>query len=181
MRVKGPLLAWTTGTPAYYGYTGNQEVVWKSIPLPSLPIRKCLIEVVGLTQRWNNENLNKGPACLTISDHIIPIKVKRWFKSLVSEAVNLPHIRQYVNANRLSKSPAATLSISRPAITGDISVDLAPLIESHVPFNQEIGWPRAGARWHPRTKIVEIKSGVNLLENKDRDVLDQIVQNIFKF
>ncbi|CAC5397076.1 unnamed protein product [Mytilus coruscus] len=86
-------------------------------------------------------------------------EVKRRFKALVSEAVNRPQIRQYVDAKRLSESPATTLTISHPNIVGDtISVDLAPLIKSHAPFKPEFGWPRSGARWPSWAKIEEIKA-----------------------
>ncbi|XP_052072249.1 protein mab-21-like 3 [Mytilus californianus] len=155
----GSSLVWTTGTPAYYGYNGNKEVVRTSIPLPSAPAGKCFTQLKGLIQKWDNERLNEGLACLTIDDHIIPIKVKRRFKALVSEAVNRPKIRQYVDAQRLSESPAATLTIRHPKIAGEtISVDLAPLIEGHLSFKPEFGWPRSGSRWPSRTKIEEIKT-----------------------
>ncbi|XP_063449019.1 protein mab-21-like 3 [Mytilus trossulus] len=157
----GSSLGWTTGTPAYYGYNsnGNKEVVRTSFPLPAAPVGKCFIQITGLVKTWDNERLNEGPACLSIDDHIIPIKVKRRFKALVSEAVNRPRIRQYVDAQRLSESPAATLTIRHHKIAGEtISVDLAPLIEGHVPFKTEFGWPRPGARWPSSTKIQEIKT-----------------------
>ncbi|XP_071177922.1 protein mab-21-like 3 [Mytilus edulis] len=153
----GSSLDWGIGTPSYYGYNGSNELVLSWIPLPSPPPGKCLIEVGGLTQRWNNEGLNEGPACLTIDDHIIPIRVKRRFKVLVSEAVNRPHIYQFVDARRLSESPATTLIISHPNIVGDtISVDLTPLIKSHASFQPEFGWPRSGAIWPSCIKIQEI-------------------------
>ncbi|XP_076106668.1 protein mab-21-like 3 [Mytilus galloprovincialis] len=152
-------LAWTTRKPAYYGYNENKEVVRTSIPLPAAPVGKCLTQIPGSIQRWDNARLNEGPACLTIDDDIIPIKVKRRFKALLSEAVNRPRIRKYVDAQRLSESPAATLTIHHPKIAGQtISVDLAPLIEGHLPFKPEFGWPRPGARWPSYTTIQEIKT-----------------------
>jgi hypothetical protein len=101
---------------------------------------------------------NEGQSCLTVDDNLIPINVKRRFKQLVSEAVNQPQIQQFVDAKRLSESPAATLSISHPGIAGDcVSVDLAPLVEAHLPFQPEFGWPRSNARWPSRSKIAQIK------------------------
>ncbi|XP_071177923.1 protein mab-21-like 3 [Mytilus edulis] len=161
----GSSLDWGIATPSYYGYNGSNELVLSWIPLPSPPPGKCLIEVGGLTQRWNNEGLNDGPACLTIDDHIIPISVKRWFKALVSEAINRPHIRQYVDAKRLSESPATALIICHPYIVGDqVSVDLTPLIKSHDSFKPEFEWPRPGARWPFRAMIEEIiAEGIHLV------------------
>ncbi|VDI50356.1 Hypothetical predicted protein [Mytilus galloprovincialis] len=155
----GSSFSWSTGTPAYYGFNGNNEVVRTSIPLPSAPVGKCFTDISGTIPKWNSERSNEGPACLTIDNDIIPIKVKRRFKALVSEAVNRPQIRQYVDAKRLSESPAATLTISHPNIAGGtISVDLAPIIKLHIPFKPEFGWPRSGARWPSCTKIQEIKT-----------------------
>ncbi|XP_071177921.1 cyclic GMP-AMP synthase-like receptor 1 [Mytilus edulis] len=155
----GSSLDWGIGTPSYYRYNGNNDVVRSSIPLPSAPTGKCVTQVAGLTHKWNNGRFNEGPACLTIGDHIIPIKVKRRFKALVSEAVNRLNIRQYVDAKPASESPAATLIISHPNIVGDtISVDLTPLIEAHLSFKPEFGWPRSGAKWPSFTKHEEIKA-----------------------
>jgi hypothetical protein len=57
------------------------------------------------------------------------------------------------------RSPAATLSISHPKIAGDcVSVDLAPLVEAHLPFRPEFGWPRSNARWPSGSKIHQIKA-----------------------
>jgi hypothetical protein len=52
-------------------------------------------------------------------------------------------IQRFVDAKRLSESPAATLSISHPNIVEEycVSVDLAPLVETHLPFIQKFGWP----------------------------------------
>ncbi|XP_063447830.1 protein mab-21-like 3 [Mytilus trossulus] len=161
----GSFMNWTPGTPAYYNFSENMEVVKTPIPLPSSPVGKCLFRIPGIIEHWNMERLNEGPACLTIDDHIIPIRVKRRFKALVSEAVNRPHICQYVDARRLSESPATTLIIRHPYLVGDqISVDLTPLIKSHASFKPEFGWPRPGARWPSRTKIDEILAeGIHLV------------------
>ncbi|CAG2205567.1 unnamed protein product [Mytilus edulis] len=141
----GSSFRWSTGTPAYYGFNESNEVVKSSIPLPSAPVGKCFTQIVGTIPKWNNERSNEGPACLTIA--------------LVSEAVNRPQIRQYVDAKRLSESPAATLTISHPNIAGGtISVDLAPIIKLHIPFKPEFGWPRSRARWPSWAKIEEIKA-----------------------
>ncbi|CAG2257888.1 unnamed protein product [Mytilus edulis] len=161
----GSFMVWTPGTPAYYNFSENREVVKTPIPLPSAPVGKCFTDIPGTIQHWNKERLNEGPACLTIDDHIIPIRVKRRFKALVSEAINRPDIRPYVDARRLSESPATTLIICHPHIVGDqISVDLTPLIKSHASFKSEFGWPRPGARWPSRAKIEEIKAeGIHLV------------------
>lgn len=155
-----PSLVWCSGTPAYYGFDENkQQVVSKSVSLPSPPVGKCFTQVGGVIEKWDQQRLNEGQSCLTVGNHIIPIKVKRLFKQLVGEAVNRPQIRQFVDAKRLSESPAATLSISHPNIAGDcVSVDLAPLIEGHLPFKPEFGWPRAKARWPLGRKIDQIKA-----------------------
>jgi hypothetical protein len=112
----------------------------------------------GIIEKWDQKRLNEGQSCLTVDDNLIPINVKRRFKQLVSEAVNQPQIQQFVDAKMLSESPAATLSISDPDIAGDcVSVDLAPLIEAHLLFQPEFGWPRPNARWPSRSKIAQIK------------------------
>lgn len=154
-----PSLVWCSITHAYYGFDENKEVVSKTVSLPSAPVGKCFTKVGGIIEKWDQQRLNEGQSCLTVGDHLIPIKVKRLFKQLVGEAVNRPQIRQFVDAKRLSESPAATLSISHPNIAGDcVSVDLAPLIEGHLPFKPEFGWPRAKARWPLGRKIDQIKA-----------------------
>jgi hypothetical protein len=39
-----------------------------------------------------------------------------------------------------------------------VSVDLAPLVEAHVPFKPEFGWPRSNACWPSGSKIDQIKA-----------------------
>ena len=148
-------------TPAYYEFDENkQQVVKSSLSLPRPPVGKCFIPENGLIKKWDQKRLNGGQSCLTVDDHLIPFKVKRRFKQLVSEAVNQLGIQRFVDAKRLSESPAATLSISHPNIVEGycVSVDLAPLVEAHLPFIQEIGWPRSSARWPSRSKIDQIKA-----------------------
>ena len=101
----------------------------------------------GIIEKWDENRLNEGESCLTVDDHLIPINVKRRFKQLVSKAVNESEIGKFVDAKRLSDSPAITLSITHPKIAiGCISVDLAPLVEAHLPFKPEFGWPISIAR-----------------------------------
>ena len=157
-----PSLVWGSAvyTPAYYEFDENkQQVVKSSVPLPSPPVGKCFMSVNGIIEKWDQKRLNEGQSCLTVDDYLIPFKVKRRFKQLVSEAVNQLGIQRFVDAKRLSESPAATLSISHPNIVEGyyVSVDLAPLIEAHLPFTQEFGWPRSSARWPSRRKIDQIK------------------------
>jgi hypothetical protein len=148
-------------TPAYYKFDENkQQVVKSSVSLPSPPVGKCFIPENGIIEKWDQKRLNEGQSCLTVDDHLIPFKVKRRFKQLVSEAVNQLGIQQFVDVKRLSESPAATLSISHPNIVEGyrVSVDLAPLVEAHLPFIQGFGWPRSSARWPSRSKIDQIKA-----------------------
>jgi hypothetical protein len=99
-----PSLVWTSGTPAYYGFDENkQQVVRTSVSLPSPPVGKCLVQVGGIIEKWDQQRLNEGQSCLTVGDHLIPIKVKRRFKQLVGEAVNRPQIRKFVDARRLTE------------------------------------------------------------------------------
>jgi hypothetical protein len=154
-----PSLVWCSRTPAYYGFDENKQVVRTSVPLPSPPVGNCFTEMREIIAQWDQQRLNEGQSCLTVGNDLIPIKVKRRFKQLVGEAVNRPQIRKFVDAKRLSESPAATLSISHPNIAGDcINVDLAPLIEGHLPFRPEFGWPRSNARWPSGSKIDQIKA-----------------------
>ena len=154
-----PSLVWCSRTPAYYGFDENKQVVRTSVPLPSPPVGNCFTEMREIIAQWDQQRLNEGQSCLTVGNDLIHIKVKRRFKQLVGEAVNRPQIRKFVDAKRLSESPAATLSISHPNIAGDcINVDLAPLIEGHLPFRPEFGWPRSNARWPSGSKIDQIKA-----------------------
>jgi hypothetical protein len=158
-----PSYVWDSAvyTPAYYEFDENkQQVVKSSLSLPSPPVGKCVIPENGLIKKWDQKRLNEGQSCLTVDDHLIPFNVKRRFKQLVSEAVNQLGIQRFVDAKRLSESPAATLSISHPNIVEEycVSVDLAPLVETHLPFIQKFGWPRSSARWPSRSKIDQIKA-----------------------
>ena len=129
-----------------------------SLASPPVPVGKCSLQLNGIIEKWDQQRLNEGQSCLTVDDHLIPIYVKKRFKQLVSEAVNQPDIQQFVDAKRLSESPAVTLSITRPKNAGDsISVDLAPLVEARLPFKPEFGWPRPNASWPSESKIDEIK------------------------
>lgn len=157
-------LVWSSKSSCHnYGFDENNQVVRKGLTLPDPPIGKGFISLSGIIPKWNREGINDGPACLTIDDDIIPIKVKRRFKSLVGEAVNRPHIRKYVDAKRLSDSPATTLTITHPKIAGDsVSVDLTPLIESCAPFRDWLRWPRPEAQWPSDEKEEKLKSiGLN--------------------
>ena len=155
-----PSLVWGSSTPACYGFDENkQSVVSKSIPLPSPPVGKGFIQVNEIIPKWDQKGLNEGQSCLTVGNHLIPIKVKRRFKQLVSEAVNQPQFQEFVDAKRLSESPAVTLSITHSKIPeGSVSVDLAPLIEAHLLFQPEFGWPRPNALWPSKSKIAQIKA-----------------------
>lgn len=99
-----PYWSWTTWTPAYYKFDGNKEVVRTLSPLPPAPVGKYVTKFSATIPEWNKKRLNEGPACLTIGHHIIPLKVKKRCKALVSEAVKQPCIRQYVDAKRLSQN-----------------------------------------------------------------------------
>lgn len=136
----------------------NDEVVKTSTPLAEAPVGKCTLNSKQTIQKWYKEGLNKGPACLTIDDHIIPKEVKRRFKELVSKAVNRPQMKKKVKVQRLSDSPAATLMISDPNNEGTpISVDLAPLIKAQLPFEPKFGrLKNPGVAWPSDKKIKEI-------------------------
>lgn len=162
----GSTFVWGPGKPIYYGMDrNNKEVVQTTTPLAEAPVGKCTLSSKQTIQKWDKEGLNKGSACLTIDHHIIPQKVKRRFKELVSEAVNRPEMQDKVKVQRLSESPAATLTINDPNNAGDpISVDLAPLIKASAPFISQFGWPRPGISWPSYTKIQEIKGeGIHLV------------------
>ncbi|XP_063447832.1 protein mab-21-like 3 [Mytilus trossulus] len=147
-----------------YGFDKKNEIVRKQLTLPDPPIGKGFISPTGTIRKWNREGINGGPACLTIDDDIIPIFVKSRFKSLVGRAVeDQPNIRKYVNAKRLSESPATTLTITHPQIAGDsVSVDLTPMIESSSRFRKTFGWPRPTSQWPSEKKVEKLRSiGVN--------------------
>ncbi|XP_063447833.1 protein mab-21-like 3 [Mytilus trossulus] len=165
----GPYLVWTTQTPAFSAcdtILGNTEVVRTSSSLPSAPVGKCVTKLSRSIPQWNKKRMNEGSDCLTIGDHIIPMKVKKRFQALVIEAIKQPLISRYVDAKRSSGSPAVTLTIADPDADDvePISVDLAPLIEAHLPFKPEFNWPRPQARWPSSTQIKDIQDeGIHLV------------------
>ncbi|OWF38398.1 Protein mab-21-like 3 [Mizuhopecten yessoensis] len=99
---------------------------------------------------------------MTFDDDIVPIKVKRWFKSLVGEAVNQPKYRNLITTDRISSSPATTLSVKFPDIDYPISIDLCPMIESQLELRPECHWPRPNSKRPSQQKRSAIrKVGVN--------------------
>ncbi|CAC5397071.1 unnamed protein product [Mytilus coruscus] len=106
-------LVWSSKSSSHnYGFDENNQVVGTRLTLPNSPTGKGFTLLTGIVPKWNREGINDVPACLTIDDDVIPINVKRRFKSLVGEAVNRPHICKYVDAKKLSDSPATTLTIT---------------------------------------------------------------------
>ncbi|XP_071177925.1 protein mab-21-like 3 [Mytilus edulis] len=154
-----PPLDWCNDDSSYiYEINEQDQLVRKSVAEANPPIGQGLISLSdNIIQKWNRDGINDDKACLTFDDDIIPIMVKKRFKALVTEAVNKLDIEN-VDANRLTDSPATTLTIilTKPA-KGDVSVDLTPLIESRSTFVEFLGWPRPESQWPLKKKVDEIK------------------------
>ncbi|XP_033735598.1 protein mab-21-like 3 [Pecten maximus] len=151
-------LYWSNSYPRNYGFDEfKKNIESKAIALPNPPTGQCFTKIGSLVARWDSEGLNDGGASMTFNNDIVPIKVKRRFKALVAEAVNQPKMRNRVTADRLSESPAITLSITLPNISYPISIDLCPMIEARLEFKNEFNWPRLGIQWPSGDKISCIK------------------------
>ncbi|XP_060068440.1 protein mab-21-like 3 [Ylistrum balloti] len=153
-------LHWKSDTqPRYYGFdSNNNKVESKGAALPSPPVGQYFTVIPSLRDQWDREGLNDGGASITFQNDIVPIKVKRRFKSLVAEAVNQPKIRSRVKMDRLSESPAITFSVELPNGKYPISIDLCPMIESKLEFKSEFNWPRVSSEWPSNQKISCIKN-----------------------
>ncbi|OWF38395.1 Protein mab-21-like 3 [Mizuhopecten yessoensis] len=157
-------LVWAPGKTRYYGFnnTGDKVVEKKGYALPDPPVGQSFTKIGYLKKQWEADGLNDGVASMTFDDDIVPIKVKRWFKSLVGEAVNQPKFRNLITTDRISSSPATTLSVKFPDIHYPISIDLCPMIESQLEFKPEFHWPRSNSTWPSQQKRSAIrKVGVN--------------------
>ncbi|XP_033735596.1 protein mab-21-like 3 [Pecten maximus] len=146
--------------PRNYDFDKSKKNIESTaIALPNPPAGQCFIEYGSLVARWDSERLNDGGASMTFNNDIVPIKVKRRFKALIAEAVNQPKMRNRVTADRMSDSPAITLSITFPNISYPISIDLCPMIEASVEFKNEFNWPMPiqDREWPSDQKISCIK------------------------
>ncbi|OWF38397.1 protein mab-21-like 3 [Mizuhopecten yessoensis] len=153
-------LVWGPGKTRYYGFNNTRDKVVekKGYALPDPPVGQGFIEIGRLKQQWEAD----GMKSMTCEDDIVPIKVKRIFKALVGEAVNQPKYRNLITTDRISSSPATTLSVKFPDIHYPISIDLCPMIESQVEFRSEFHWPRPNSDWPSKQKRSTIKKiGVN--------------------
>ncbi|VDI22648.1 Hypothetical predicted protein [Mytilus galloprovincialis] len=118
--------------------------------------------------------LNEGQDCVTEGPFIVPIKMKRHFRTLVCAAVdNINKTRtssnQKVIVQNLDDSPALRLTI-RQLEGDDINIDMAPLLKLQLPFQSEnrwqpdFGWPIPGAKWPSSEKVQQMfKIGINLV------------------
>ncbi|OWF38399.1 Protein mab-21-like 3 [Mizuhopecten yessoensis] len=152
-------LSWIANNNSrFYGFDNvNRKVESSILPLPSPPAGQCFTQIGSLKAKWESEGLEDGGASLTFNNDIVPIKVKRRFKALVSEAVNQPKLRSRVTTDRISDSPAITLSVKLPNTAYPISIDLCPMIESKLEFRSDFNWPRPLAKWPSSEKISCIK------------------------
>jgi len=159
-----PKLQWCTGRQRFYGFDyQNNNVVASKLALPNPPPGQVFItNISDIKQRWVSTGLESGDRCMTFEDDIVPIKVKRYFKRLVAEAVNQSKFFGVVSVSRLSDSPATKLTINDPRVGYPINIDLCPMIESKVDFKDNFGFPRYDKQWPPRDKITAIKHlGIN--------------------
>ncbi|XP_033733572.1 protein mab-21-like 3 [Pecten maximus] len=157
-------LIWGPGKTRYYGFndTRDQVVGKNGYALPSPPVGQYFIEIGSIKKKWEADGLEDGVSSMTFDNDIVPIKVKRRFKSLVGEAVNQPKFRNMITTDRISASPATTLSVQFPDIPYPISIDLCPMIEGQLEFKPEFNWPRPNSQWPSRQKKSTIaKIGVN--------------------
>lgn len=142
----------------------SREVQAKACALPSPPVGQIFMDIGSRQkQQWINAGLEDRMASMTFDTDIVPIKVKRRFKSLVGEAINQPKYRSMITTNKLSSSPATTLSVKFPNISYPISIDLCPMVECNLEFRPEFNWPRH-SQWPSQQKKSDIKNiGVNAI------------------
>lgn len=135
---------------------------------PPPPVGQCflLTDIANiLLAYWASRGLNKGEACLTSGDVVLPIKVKRRFRSLVIKAIQELDYQNCVHMVPMSDSPAITLTlVNIPGINYDVNIDLCPLVESKSPFAENYKLPRPGAGW-PTQEIAKraMACGVNVI------------------
>ncbi|XP_063401933.1 protein mab-21-like 3 [Mytilus trossulus] len=160
-------------TPFYDFDRKTKKVIHSRNPLPSMLLKFPLL-VNTSVQIWKPEGLNEGPNCVTNGDFIVPISVKRLFKTLVCDAIHCinetrtPSNHKVIVQN-LNDSPALTLTI-RQLEEDDINIDMAPLLKLQLPFQSEtrwqpnFGWPIPGAKWPSSAKVQQMFAiGINLV------------------
>ncbi|XP_071137076.1 protein mab-21-like 3 [Mytilus edulis] len=159
-------------TPFYDFDRKTKKVIHSQNSLPRMLLKFPLL-VNTSVQKWKPEGLNEGPNCVTLGDFIVPISVKRQFKTLVCAAVD--HIikaricSHQVIVENLNDSPAITIIIKQ--LEGDsISIDMAPMLKVQLPFQSEMrwqpdfGWPIPGAKWPSSEKVEHMFAiGINLV------------------
>ncbi|XP_060068409.1 protein mab-21-like 3 [Ylistrum balloti] len=152
-------LVWGSGGKRYYGFgnTRDKVVEKKGYALPDPPVGQYFTQIAPIRKKWDADRLNDGVASMTFDDDIVPIKVKRIFKSLVGEAVNQPKFRNLISTDKISSSPATTLSVKFSDTGYPISIDLCPMIESQLEFKPEFHWPRPNSQWPSQEKRMIIK------------------------
>ncbi|XP_052086941.1 protein mab-21-like 3 [Mytilus californianus] len=152
-----------------------KKVIHSHNPLPRMLLKFPLLVNISV-QKWKPQGLNEEPNCVTIGDFIVPILVKRQFKTLVCAAVDhisktrtLSYHGYQVIVQNLNESPAITIII-RQLEGDDISIDMAPLLKLQLPFKSEMrwqpdfGWPIPGAKWPSSEKVQQLFAvGINLV------------------
>lgn len=86
-----------------------------------------------------------------------------------SHPLSISHLfSEKVRVSKLVHGPAITLTIITDTLPFEVSVDLAPMCDTKLPFKSSINWPRKEARWPPQEKINMIKAiGISVVAKKD--------------
>ncbi|VDI22646.1 Hypothetical predicted protein [Mytilus galloprovincialis] len=144
-----------------------KKVIRSQNPLPRMLLKFPLL-VNTSVQKWRLQGLNEEPNCVTMGDFIVPILMKRLFKTLVCDAVHCINetrtpSNHKVLVQNLNDSPALTLTIKQ--LEGDdINIDMAPLLKLQLPFQSEMRWPIPGAKWPSSEKVHQMfEIGINLV------------------
>ncbi|VDI83454.1 Hypothetical predicted protein [Mytilus galloprovincialis] len=141
--------------PAFYTVDAKHRIVKSAVPLPILPMKYTL------------KTQDRGPYSMTENGCLVPLTFKRHFRQLVLQALdyltNNSKIIQTVNVKPLSDSPAVTITIKQRG-RDELNVDLAPMVNTRLPFKDEFGWPNHRAKWPAIEKNQQLKNiRVNLV------------------
>ncbi|XP_063404375.1 protein mab-21-like 3 [Mytilus trossulus] len=134
--------------PALYAVDAKHRIVKSAVPLRILPMKYTL------------KTHNRGPNSMSENGCLVPLTFKRHFRQLVLKAVDYltknSKINQTVIVKPLSDSPAVTITVKQRG-RDELNVDLAPMINTRLPFKDEFGWPNHRAQWPAIEKNQQLK------------------------
>ena len=124
-------------------YPDDIRVVSKNVRLLDPPAGFSRLEKIDVHRMWQDPKLEK----LDFGPHIIPFIVRRHYRKLVQAALRKHELQRTVTVSRRKHGPAVTLNIKLSSLAHDVSVDLSPVIETHLSIPPSCGFPHRGARW----------------------------------